>query len=182
MPEEKKESGGEGEPEGKGELEEKGEPEEKREPKEKRVPEVKKEPRWEEEPEEKEEPVGKREPEEKGEGNMTLLIGWVMLTIAISLFVLSFFIFIHGLDTVFPGKRFPGNTETPCMLTFVVMGIIFLNLGIVYRDTVVHPEFFREELEEKHEKDRKRREWELIKKRANSREGEIEELLDKGEK
>ena len=96
----------------------------------------------------------------------TLWMGWMMLGIAIALFVLSLAIFVWGLDMVFPGKRFPSDTDTPCFLAFLVMGIIFLTLGVVYRDMAVHPEIFENQNVEKSKHLAKREEWERIKQRV----------------
>jgi len=71
-----------------------------------------------------------------------------MLSIAAVLFVLGLLIHLFGLSGVFPAKRFPYAMDTPCMLSFVVLGIIFLNLGIIYRDMTVHPGLFQTEEKE----------------------------------
>ena len=96
----------------------------------------------------------------------SLFTGWIMLGIAIALFVISFSIAMWGLDTVFANKRFPSDTDTPCYLAFMVMGTVFLVLGMVYRDMAVHPEIFENVKEEKSEYLKKREEWERIKQRV----------------
>ena len=108
----------------------------------------------------------------------SLVTGWFMLTIAIALFILSMSIFLFGLETVFSNKKFPDDTDTPCYLSFLVMGMIFLILGIVYRDMAVHPEFFENENMEKSTYLTKKEEWEKIKKRVKEQDRESKVLLD----
>jgi len=103
----------------------------------------------------------------------SLITGWIMLGLSIGLFMISLAIYLYGLREVFVGKRFPDDTDTPCMLAFLVLGIIFLNLGVVYRDMAVHPELFEEEMEQKNAALKKREEWENIRKRVKGYEGEF---------
>ncbi len=111
----------------------------------------------------------------------SLFTGWTMLSLAIGLFLLSFSIWLLGLEGVFASKRFPEDTDTPCMLAFFVLGLIFLNLGVIYRDMAVHPELFEQEAGKKEEKARKKEEWHLIKSKAESGEEDMGDLLDSGE-
>ena len=104
-----------------------------------------------------------------------------MLSIAVALFILSLSIYLLGLEGVFSSKRFPDDTDTPCMLAFLVLGIIFLNLGVVYRDMAVHPELFEKEETRKDEWEKMREEWKMIKKRLDMDKEDVLELLDDGE-
>lgn len=108
----------------------------------------------------------------------TLVTGWFMLSIALALFILSLSIFLFGLETVFSSKKFPDDTDTPCYLSFLVMGIIFLVLGIVYRDMALHPEFFTGGDQEKNAYLTKKEEWERIKKRVKEHDLGAKDLLD----
>lgn len=96
----------------------------------------------------------------------SLLTGYLMLGIALALMLVSLSIYLWGLDSVFTGKRFPDDIDTPCFLAFLVMGIIFLTLGVVYRDMAVHPELFTADKGGRTEHLRKREEWEAIKRRV----------------
>jgi len=89
-----------------------------------------------------------------------------MLIVAFVLFMISLAIFLFGIEEVFTGKRFPDDMDTPCMLAFLVLGIIFLNIGVIYRDMSVHPEFFEDESGYKDDATKKREEWEIIKERV----------------
>lgn len=108
----------------------------------------------------------------------SLVTGWFMFSIALALFILSLSIFLFGLEMVFSNKKFPDDTDTPCYLSFLVMAIIFLVLGIVYRDMALHPEFFSEENREKSVHLTKKEEWERIKKRVKEHDLEAKDLLD----
>lgn len=109
-----------------------------------------------------------------------LWTGWFMLSIAIALFILSTSIFLWGLDSVFSSKRFPQDTDTPCFLAFLVMGIIFLVLGVVYRDMAVHPDIFEDDDEGKSKHLAKREEWDRIKQRVKEIESGKESSGEEG--
>lgn len=106
----------------------------------------------------------------------SIVTGWIMMIIASSLFIISIGIFFLGLNDVFPGKRFPADTDTPCMLAFLVLGLIFLNLGIVYRDMALYPEYFEQEIRKKELMGGKKEEWERIKRQVKTREKEMKRI------
>jgi len=103
----------------------------------------------------------------------SLVTGWLMLSIAIILFIISLSIYLYGLETVFSNKRFPDDSDTPCFLAFLVMGIIFLNLGIVYHDMALHPELFEEDDSERSVYMAKKKERERFKRRVKELEHEM---------
>jgi len=118
---------------------------------------------------------------EEGSDNLTLFTGWSMLSIAIFLMVLSLSIYLYGLQGIFSTKKFPEDTDTPCALAFLVLGIIFVNIGIVYRDMAVHPEFFEDGSEEKEKKEKHKHDWDMIKKKVRNEDAESDrEILDGG--